>query len=62
LCQQGYSVGWKDHNRTPPYYCGPVGDFRNESTVGELVVELGWDRVRQLDQEAARWLAEQRGT
>lgn len=62
LSQQGYTVGWEDHNHTPPYYCGPVGDFRNESMVSELVVELGWERVRQLDQEAARWLAERRGT
>jgi hypothetical protein len=61
LSQQGYSVGWEDHNLTPPYYCGPVGDFRNESMVSDLVVRLGWDRVRQLDQDAARWLAERRG-
>ncbi len=57
LSQQGYTVGWEDLNHTPPYYCGTVGDFRNESMVSELVVELGWERVRQLDQEAARWLA-----
>lgn len=62
LSQQGYAVGWEDHNGTPPYYCGPVGDFRNESMVSGLVVELGWERVRQLDAEAARWLAERRGT
>jgi hypothetical protein len=61
LSQQGYTVGWEDHNHTPPYYCGPVGDFRNESMVSELVVELRWERVRQLDQEAARWLAQRRG-
>jgi hypothetical protein len=62
LSQQGYSVGWEDHNHTPPHYCGPVGDFRNEPMVSDLVTILGWDRARQLDQEAARWLAEQRGS
>lgn len=58
LSQQGYTVGWEDHNHTPPHYCGPVGDFRNESMVSELVIKLGWERVRQLDTEAASWLAE----
>ena len=36
------------------------GDFRNESMVSQLVIELGWERVRQLDLEAARWLADWR--
>jgi hypothetical protein len=61
LSQQGYTVGWEDHNHTPPYYCGPDGDFRNESMVSELVIKLGWDRIRQLDQEATKWLADRRG-
>jgi hypothetical protein len=58
LSQQGYSVGWEDHNHTPPHYCGPVGDFRNESTPSQLVSGLGWDRVHQLDREAAQWLTD----
>ena len=58
LSQEGYSVDWDDRNHRPPYYCGPDGDFRNESIVSDLVVMLGWDRVRQLDQEAAQWMAE----
>jgi hypothetical protein len=58
LAQQGYTVQFEDHNGTPPYYCGPVGDFRNESMVSELVVTLGFDKVRALDEEAARWLVE----
>lgn len=53
-----YYIDWDDRNHRPPYYCGPDGDFRNESIVSELVVMLGWDRVRQLDAEAAQWLAE----
>lgn len=60
LSQQGYTVGWEDHNHTPPHYRGPDGDFRNESMVSELVSKLGWDRVRQLDDEAAKWLAARR--
>ncbi|HUG94208.1 MAG TPA: hypothetical protein VML55_25490 [Planctomycetaceae bacterium] len=58
LSQQGYTVAWEDHNHTPPYYCGPVGDFRNESVVSELVDTLGWERVWQLDKEAEHWMAE----
>jgi len=56
LSQQGYSVAFKDENHTPPAYCGPVGDFRNESMVSELVSELGFARVRELDMEAQAWL------
>ena len=58
LSQDGYSVQFEDINLDPPYYCGPDGDFRNESMVSELVVLLGWDRVRQLDKEAAEWMSE----
>ncbi len=58
LSQQGYSVGWEDHNRTPPHYCGPVGDFRNECMVSDLVTALGWERIWQLDKEAEKWLAQ----
>lgn len=58
LSQQGYTVGWEDKNHSPPYYCGPVGDFRNESMVSDLVVTLGWDKARQLDEEAAQWMAQ----
>jgi len=58
LCQQGYSVRFMDKNNDPPYYCGPVGDFRNESMVSDLVTELGFERAHQLDAEAATWLKE----
>lgn len=58
LSQRGYTVGWEDHNHTPPHYCGPVGDFRNECMVSDLVVALGWERIRQLDREAEHWLAQ----
>lgn len=61
LSQQGYRTAWEDHNHTPPDYCGPVGDFRNEPMVADLVVELGWQRVRELDEQAAQWLANRRG-
>lgn len=58
LSQQGYSVEFEDENHTPPYYCGPVGDFRNECIVSDLVDGFGFDKVRSLDAEAARWIAE----
>jgi hypothetical protein len=56
LSQQGYSVEFDDHNHTPPHYCGPVGDFRNESMVSELILTLGFDRIQEIDKEAAAWL------
>lgn len=45
----------------PPHYRGGDGDFRNESMVSELVTKLGFDRVRELDIEAAMWVAKHRG-
>jgi hypothetical protein len=56
LSQQGCSVGFQDKNHIPPAYCGPVGDFRNESMVSELVSELGFALVAELDLEAQAWL------
>lgn len=53
LAEQGYSVGFEDQNGSPPHYCGPVGDFRNESMVSDLVVELGFARAAELDRDAA---------
>lgn len=51
LSSQGYLTDFKDENNTPPHYCGPVGDFRNESMVSSLVIELGFDKIRELDSE-----------
>jgi hypothetical protein len=56
LYQNGYTVTFEDRNNTPPHYCGPIGDFRNESMVSGLVIELGFERIHELDAEAAAWL------
>lgn len=56
LSQSGYTVEFRDTNETPPYYCGPVGDFRNESMVSDLMLNFSFDRIRELDREAAEWL------
>lgn len=56
LSQRGFLTEFDDRNQSPPNYCGPVGDFRNESMVSELVAELGFDRARALDAEARDWL------
>jgi hypothetical protein len=56
LSQQGYSVAFRDLNGIPPAYGGPVGDFRNEAMVSDLVSELGFERVKVLDQEGVSWL------
>jgi hypothetical protein len=58
LSTQGYSTDFNDKNGTPPHYCGPVGDFRNESMVSDLVSELGFERVAQLDSEVRQWLTQ----
>jgi hypothetical protein len=58
LSQQGYTTRFEDENHTPPKYCGPVGDFRNEPMVSCLVATLGFDKVLYLDAEATRCLAE----
>lgn len=60
LSQSGYTVEFNDVNNSPPHYCGPVGDFRNESMVSDLVLKLGFDRIRELDSEAAAWLESHR--
>lgn len=56
LSQQGYSVAFCDANGTLTQYRGVDGDFRNESMVNELVAELGFERVGELDAEALEWL------
>jgi len=58
FAHQGYRVEFDDQNHSPPHYCGPVGDFRNEAQVSDLVTELGFDRVRELDAEVERWMVE----
>lgn len=58
LSEQGYSVDWEDDSHNPPHYSGPLGDFRNECMVSGLVDALGWERIRQLDKEAADWMAQ----
>ena len=58
LSQRGYKTKFDDQNNIPPHYCGPIGDFRNECLVNDLVAELGFEKVRELDVEATAWLAE----
>jgi hypothetical protein len=61
LSRQGYDTAFEDLNQTPPYYCGPVGDFRNEAQVSSLVAELGFARARELDKAAEQVLRKIRG-
>ncbi len=53
----GYSTDWADDGDNAPYYSGPVGDFRNEALVSELVDEIPHDKLRELDAEAQHWLS-----
>lgn len=52
-----YITEWDDRNGIPPYYAGPIGDFRNEAAVSDLVFLLGFERCQQLDSKAKEWLA-----
>jgi hypothetical protein len=56
LSQDGFSVEFRDLNHSPPYYRGPDGDFRNEASVSDLVAELGFARVQEIDAEAQQWM------
>ena len=56
LSQKGYLVAFKDENLDPPHYCGPIGDFRNEAQVVDLVEELGFTKIKQIDIKAKAWL------
>ncbi|QDV75794.1 hypothetical protein [Botrimarina mediterranea] len=51
----GYSTEFRNKEKSP-LYCGPVGDFRNEAQVCELVDELGLAQIQLIDQEARAWL------
>ena len=57
LSAQGYSTDFDDENGSPPSYCGPIGDFRNESVVSDLVSELGFERVALQDSEIKQWIS-----
>lgn len=61
LAAQGYATGFDDQNNSPPHYCGPIGDFRNEAQVNLLIAELGFARVRLLDKLAEECLQKLRG-
>jgi hypothetical protein len=54
--QEGYSVAWANEVDEPNHYLGPVGDFRNEAIVSDLVEELGIAALPALDFRAAELL------
>ena len=53
----GALVEYHNESGMPDYYCGPSGDFRNESVVSNLIDRLGLERIRALDIEAALLLS-----
>jgi TPR repeat protein len=59
LSKQGYTTNFDNQNEMPLYYLGPVGDFRNESMVSDLVTELGLETIQQLDLDIEQWIAKQ---
>lgn len=53
----GALVAFANESDQPEHYLGPVGDFRNEAIVSDLVSELGLAALPALDAEAAALLA-----
>ena len=53
----GYSTTW-DETSFSPYYSGQPGDFRNEVQVNEILELIEWNRCREIDSEANKWLKE----
>ena len=56
LSQEGYRVGFDNLDNTGASYLGPVGDFRNEAEVSDLVSELGFEQCRAIDERTRHWL------
>ena len=54
--QEGCSVAWANEVDESNHYMGPVGDFRNEAIVSDLVAELGVSALHALDLRAAELL------
>ena len=62
LSQMGYSVAFEDTGEGAPFYCGPVGDFRNESLVSDLVAMLGLEKILAAGPGSGRLVAVPCGT
>jgi hypothetical protein len=52
-----YSVALNNQAEDSTYYSGPIGDFRNEAPVSDLIQELGLAALPELDAKAASLLA-----
>jgi hypothetical protein len=53
----GYAVSWANESDDPSHYLGPVGDFRNEAMVSDMIQELGLAAIPALDAAASEILA-----
>ena len=52
----GYLVAWANESDDVSRYFGPVGDFRNEAMVSDMISELGVDALLELDASAQELL------
>lgn len=57
LKREGFSVEYRNEYGSPESYLGPIGDFRNEPMVSDLIQTLGVPNIRALDRAAEEWLA-----
>ena len=57
LKRDGFLTDYANENGSDESYLGPVGDFRNEPMVSDLIQTLGVGSIPRLDDEAEQWLA-----
>ena len=57
LQREGFSTDFQNEFGSDEQYLGPVGDFRNEPLVSDLVRILGVSRLKELDAQAREWLS-----
>jgi len=55
--EDGYMCKWANESKDPQHYLGPVGDFRNEAMVNDMMLELGLSAIPALEAEAAKLVA-----
>lgn len=55
---EGYSTDFQNRSDSEGYYHGPVGDFRNEGMVYEIILKIGLQKARELDEQAEHFFRE----
>lgn len=56
LKQRGFSTDYRNESGSEDHYLGPVGDFRNEGMVADMIRAIGLVRISALDAQTEAWL------